>query len=303
MKNYDKIKKYLTNLDSTALNLYIGDIHIYFNEYQKILIYNKDIDLPLHKILIRTPKVKILNQLSIENNISYRIQIVIAPMTPEKKKFIDFILKIEDIMDSKLNTLFEKKLNKRSALKEFNDYMAILELKTPLKQKQFGFKCFDLNNDNIDIIDIKNGSYIACYIELSEIWINDDDYGFNWNVMQMKNYGPINFNICLFDDENKEDDINNSIVQVIPPPPPPLPPPIPPIPLMPLLQAPPNPHIQQNKSFIPSTEALISMKNKLKKVQSINKLDVILSQVELDNKQLKKVLQKHDDEYEAIIQS
>ena len=63
------------------------------------------------------------------------------------------------------------------------------------------FKIFNHNNKLINPKVLEKGCKISCFLELSEIWLNEKHIGCNWNVLQMKVYPELVFNKCLFYDE------------------------------------------------------------------------------------------------------
>ena len=51
---------------------------------------------------------------------------------------------------------------------------------------------YDTNNNPIDIKEIKNESRIKCIIMLRSVWINNNNYGFKLNLLQIQNKEFIN---------------------------------------------------------------------------------------------------------------
>lgn len=246
------INHYLTNYNNiTDGNFIISDSpYNYSQKYQKINIYNSKINIPLQKIWIKTPKLKILNKVFISdkyNNQTISMKIVLGPSTKKINNFINFI----DIIEDKVEEIVKKHNNniiKKSSISFKDSFPPIMTLKLPYKKMddnsiEFVFHIYNHKNKRINIDNIEGGIYASAFIELSDIWINGDYFGFNWNVLQMKLYPVFNFNKNLFSSEPVEKNNNecyhclycpNDHVRTIHkrtfmvPPPPSIPPPPPP---------------------------------------------------------------------------
>jgi hypothetical protein len=103
-----------------------------------------------------------------------------------------------------------KKLKLNSSIKSGGDFPPIMKLKLPCYKTssncyEFRFHIYNHLNKRVNIQTINSGLYIKAFIELSEVWINDIEIGFNWNVLQLKVYPEFNFNTCLFIDDKVEE--------------------------------------------------------------------------------------------------
>lgn len=298
--NSEKIKRLITKNDN--LNLIVTKPHKFFKEYMKSDVYNKDIDEPLHKIWLKTPKIKVLHNTSFNNTLNKDIGLGLAPMTNEIKKFIEIISKIESHVSKVLE------INHKSSLKKINDYMTIFNIKTPIVNNKFNFKCYEPDNKIMDFKDIRKGDKLSAFIELKDVWIKNDELGFNWTILQAKTYKVFDFSKCLFDDECSVPIETN----VTPPPPPPL-----------------NNFLTNYNSeyskinndnkqitknnFIPTKEDLLNMKNKLKKTNNsnnkINKyeehidINSFLLNAELDQTTFQDEQKKINKKYKKILRS
>ena len=322
-----KIHKWLTDYEQDDFGVVVGTMQPYINGYQRVNVYNKNINSPLHKIWLRFPKVKLLSRFSIDNKPSYRVKIAIAPMSGKNKKIVQFIEKLEKMIGSEI-VKEEQNVTMKPSIKKINNYMAIMDWKILKKDNKFGFNAFDNNNNQIDVLDIDNRSNVSCYLELSDVWISANEYGFNWTILQIKTYPVFDFTKCLFDDEevDNEDEYvcnvcknRNNIshnanthsmqsmqsMQSMPPIPPRIP-----FRQQPALK---NNDTQKNASigaFMPSVSMLQNIKNGLKKVNNLNKnilpgktMDSLLFEAELDNENLNRKLNRSNKAYTEMIES
>ena len=310
-----KIQKLLTDYEKEDFGIVVGTMQPYINGYQRVNVYNKNINSPLHKIWLRFPKVKLLSRFSIDNKQSYRVKIAIAPMTGKNKKIVQFIENLEKMVGKEV-VKEEENVTMKSSIKKINSYMAIMDWKVLKKDKKFGFCAFDHNNKKIDVLDVKNGSNVSCYLELSEVWVSDTEYGFNWNILQIKTYPVFDFTKCLFDDEEVDEEEEFVCSQCkngnyTPPttkhhsPPPKMPPKQKPIPS----KKDGSPKKKVMGTFIPSVSMLQNIRNSLKKVDSKAKKDIkpkktmdsLLFEAELDNENLNRKINRSDKAYNEII--
>ena len=211
-KMSDKIKDFLTNPNDKP-NLVYEFSNQSVNGFNKINIYNKNIESPLQKIWLKLPKTKLLTNLLYGDSVTYKIDVAMAPITNEIKIIINYI---EDL-ESKICAKIDKKyplLEHKKSFKKKNDYMAIIALKLQRKHDVFPFTCYNHNNVKINPKEIESGMLVSTYIELSGVWISETEFGISWNVLQMKAYPVFNFDKCLFDDEDIE--IPDAIAQNIP---------------------------------------------------------------------------------------
>lgn len=256
----DKIDDQLTKYDDKLNNLIIDGLQPHFQDYQKVNLYNTSISIPLHKIWLKTPKLRLLKTpfINEKNKYPVSIEFLVYRQTPEQDEFLSFIEKIE----KKARLIIKKQVSKqqkmRSIIRPLNDLCYIISMKCPIDTKRGGLSCGVYNNKN-RLIDptheLNSGVNIGSYIELTDIWVSEKEYGFNWNILQMKIYPEFNFSKCLFSsDPVFEDPEDFADIKIKPPNPPPL-----------INKREPPPKVQTS-SFIPSTDMLINMKKLLKKV-------------------------------------
>tara|TARA_B110001450_G_C17565121_1_gene458469 strand:- start:62 stop:868 length:807 start_codon:yes stop_codon:yes gene_type:complete len=99
------------------------------------------------------------------------------------KLFLDFINQINKYFKNKKKY---KKLQFRSSLKEQIDiFPERLRLNFNTKNN---IMIFDEDKHNIDISYLKPKSYGKFLIQLSSIWIRNNEYGLIWNIVQVKLY-------------------------------------------------------------------------------------------------------------------
>lgn len=211
--NSNRIKSLLTNTKN--LNLVITKPKKYYGEYKKSDIYNPEINEPLHKVWIKTPYAKTLSSSSFKNDLAKDLSIGFSPITKDVRIFMTKIKKIESFIASKLN------MDYKPSVKKLNSYMAVMNLKLQSNNNRFSFNCYDPDNKKLDFSNVNKGEKISGYIELSDVWVRDDEIGFNWSILQCKVYRVFDFTQCLFDDEG--DVPNEEIILSQPPPPPPMP--------------------------------------------------------------------------------
>ena len=185
--------------------------------YKKVNVYNKSIDAPLHKIWLRTPKMKIFkptfNLLGEGKNIP--LSILLSPNVGNIKKFRLFIRKLEKKISSLIKLTVDqdneyKNHKIKSSIRTNNNFNDNFVAKMPCEKvddcHEFLFHIYNNQNKRVSIKSLDSGTYVSTFIELSEVWISDSEFGFNWKVLQMKLYPEFDFSQCLFDDEEVEDE-------------------------------------------------------------------------------------------------
>lgn len=200
-KNIDNL---VTNyIEDDLSGLVITDKLYHGSSYKKINVYNKLIKTPLQKIWIRMPKVKIFKStigLFLDQK-SIPLSVYLAPNIGKVRKFRVFIKKLE----RKIKKLLGFKNLGKSAIKKLDNFPDIFTVKMKSEKvnncHEFKFHVYNNFNKRVNLTTLKSGTYISAYIELSEVWINGDDFGFNWSVLQMKVYPEFDFTKCLFLDE------------------------------------------------------------------------------------------------------
>lgn len=193
------------------------------------------------KIWLETPKLKFVKIFPATWMANISVQLDSCP---------DFINSIKNL-ENKISEIIQKNNPELKLKSGINNQVFYYQLpyihKIPEnKIGEFNFPIFDENNQKINSINFTSGLFIKSFLELSYIWINQFNFGLNWNTQQLKIYPEI----CLFSD---------GIPKKIPGPPPP-PPEI-------------NSNININKlampgikPFVPSITELLAVKNKLKKI-------------------------------------
>ena len=127
------------------------------------------------------------------------------------KKFISNLQVIE-------NTIQKSYKNITSIIKQNKDNQFVSSLYLNSNKKNFYIHA-NLQKDYVNIYnqynEIENEDYIMaesqCYslIRLKNIWINDEKYGLNWEILQLKIYPPIyKLNQCFIEDPILQKGIN-----------------------------------------------------------------------------------------------
>lgn len=185
------------------------ELQPFFNEYEKINIYNFGKPVPLQKIWLRLPNLKVVQptyQPDKKKSKGYiSLQLFIYMIDPIIKKFYFFIRRLEKLVKNLLiNEYNLTDIKLKSSLRKIKDNYVILSLKMPYIIKddtfKFDFNIYNEKNRKIDINmnTICAGSYASTIVELSEVWIHNNEFAFNFNVMQMKITPEFNFSKCLF---------------------------------------------------------------------------------------------------------
>jgi len=229
--NYSQIKDLLTDFCNDSLDgIIISDFQYHANKYKKINVYNNNVGKSLQKIWIRTPKMKvfkpILSSLFNNNSQSISLAVLFSPNAGEIKKLYFFIKKLErHILTIIKNKTSQKNIKMKSSIKTsrpadsdklYNKFPPIMNIKMPFHKTgdncfDFLFNVYNYLNQRIQIDSINSGSYVSSYIELSEVWINEKkEFGFNWNILQLKIYPEFDFSLCLFDDEICDEPVSNN---------------------------------------------------------------------------------------------
>jgi hypothetical protein len=180
--------------------------------YKKINVYNKTIKKPLQKIWLRTPQLKIFKQSSInaKHKLSIPLKAAINPYDKDCKKLIAFIRNFETLADSYIKENVNADLTGRSSLTKFDKLPTIMTFAMPYKtvsenSLEFNFHIYNSHNKRVTLSTVESNCYTALFVELADIWINGTEYGYNWNVLQMKLYPEFDFTQCLFLDEATEE--------------------------------------------------------------------------------------------------
>jgi hypothetical protein len=190
------IESHLTQISDDLVNLMTDDIQQYTGDYRKINIFNNNIKLPLQKIWLLTPKLKMLGNIYIVGKLKPvgSLSLILYEIDNEIKKFREFINKLELRMGEVIEQTLGYGLTLKSLIKTSDTFFPSLTL--PLNKKNI----FDVNNEIIKHDCVDSGSFVVTYIELSDVWLTNTVYGINLTVLQMKAYPEFDFTKCIFKD-------------------------------------------------------------------------------------------------------
>ena len=210
------IESHLTQISDDLANLMTDDIQQYTGDYRKINIFNNNIKLPLQKIWLLTPKLKMLGNIYIvgKQKPVGSISLILYEIDNEIKKFREFINKLELRMGEIIEETLGSGLILKSLIKTTDTFFPSLTLQLPLNKKNI----FDVNNEIIKHDCVDSGSFVMAYIELSDVWLSNTVYGINLTILQMKAYPEFDFTKCIFNDGpkkcNNDDDLPMQISQI-----------------------------------------------------------------------------------------
>jgi hypothetical protein len=198
----------LTDYTSGLPDIVRSDVQNHGPKYKKINVYNRSITTPLQKIWLKTPKMKIFKPTFNPNNDgkSVSLTILLGPNTANIKKFKNFIKKLEQRIASLLDLTNDQSI--RSSIRSVDGFPDNFTVKMPYVKEgncyEFLFHAYNDENKRVSVKTLDSGTYVSCYIELTDVWISDVEFGFNWNVLQMKLYPEFDFSRCLFVDDETE---------------------------------------------------------------------------------------------------
>lgn len=257
----DSIQSHLTQYDDKLDKLILEYSYTTKNDTKRYNLYNQNVKLPLHKIWLLTPKLKIIRKSSTlkRDDMEYcLLTLALNDNNPQIKQFHDIITNIENHLTEKINV--DELLTLKSCIKEDENSIHTITFSIPIKN-QIGI--YDISHKETSLDKINNNDYLIMYLELNTVWENAEKYGMNWQILQMKVYPEFNFKTCLFDDpiipiEDQENSIPKPPILLIPPP----------HPIHSKSLSTPKNHNNTEKqgSFIPSVEQLLNIKNILKPV-------------------------------------
>lgn len=228
----EKIKPHLTDYEKDLLDgIYCSKMRYQSINYKSLNIYNRNIEIPEHKIWIAAPIMRLANPIFPPNskfNQSMPVTVFLNRINLLHRKFNKFIWQLEkkiatlvknyDLVNVEQNVKHKidklnKKANKithKSSIKDYNGYKN-LSLNIPFHKVgdcyEFAIKIFNKYNDEMSLVNIPHGSKVLMFIELSNVWVSDTKCGFNWTILQMQVFPEFDFSICYFDKE--EDDEKN----------------------------------------------------------------------------------------------
>lgn len=278
------INDYLTSLDDQFTNLFHDDPQSYILDYKKMNIYNKNIQHPLNKIWLLTPKLKLSGKIYIPNKQKQVaiMSLVLYELDDDIKQFIECIKRIENYVSLEMTNLGHHELTLKSCIRASNNFFPLLTLQMPFDTNanlEFPFGIYNTKNKMIKYNEIENGNFIGLYLELCDVWMNSKEYGINWKILQMKAYPEFDFTKCVFNDIDYVfvDDEPELL--------------IPPAPLMSKFLFTDEQKTPEHKSYIPTIDELVNIKSKLKSIKPADVPDVPIVKKKLKKKKIKKVTQ------------
>lgn len=190
------IDDHLTQICDELTNLIHDDIQPYGVNYKKINVYNNNIKIPLQKIWLLTPKLKMLGKIYLPGKVKTAgaLSLILYELDDQIKQFREFIDKLEFHAGEILAEVLETELSLKSSIKTSDTFFPSLTLQLPLDKKNI----FDIDHESIIHESIDGGSFVTAYIELSDIWLNSSFYGINLVVLQMKVFPEFDFTKCIF---------------------------------------------------------------------------------------------------------
>ena len=190
---------YLTGINDDLTNLLYDTIE----GYQKMVVYNNRIKRPFQKIWVLTPKLRTLNKIYIpQGGKTGLLSLVLFEEDPEALQLKKFIERLEEKIGENVENLQLK-----SSVKNYDKFYPTLTVQMPFTRKddQVVFDCniYDENNQKISYREIKPGSYVKAFIEVSYVWLGETEFGVNLKVFQMKSFPELDLQNCLFEDAPK----------------------------------------------------------------------------------------------------
>lgn len=227
----NKIQKHLTDVMTDDLSgIWCDEITSRSSNYRKINVYNKHVDIPQHKVWIAAPYMRLAKPVFPPNSKftqSMPLTVHLTRDTMEHRKFNRYVMQLE----KKIGTIIRnntknniepnvkhkiEQLNKnnsnyihKSSIKDYNGYKN-LSVNIPFTKigdcYEFSIKIYNKKNKAMSLVNIPQGSKVLMYIALSEVWVSDTKYGFNWIVLQMKVFPELDLSICYFDEDDEDVD-------------------------------------------------------------------------------------------------
>lgn len=176
--------------------------------FKTLNIYNNGIYY-MQKIWIKTPILKVFRPIYLPNDKcknAIPLKLLLNDMVPETVYLANFIKRVELKVAKIIKVVTNNsKLKNKSAIENIESFPPIFSINMPFSkidtEYEFNFHIYNGSNQRINMDNIKKATSVSLYLELTNVWVNNDNtFGYNWNVMQMKVYPEILFNKCLFDD-------------------------------------------------------------------------------------------------------
>lgn len=195
----------IININKFNINedIHITNIRNFYNNYKQVDIYNINCKIPLQKIWIKLPKVKLYSNMICKNmnNSNINCKIILDKSNKELNDFINFINGIDSKINEHLSYLEKKYKNSIEKDKYYDKMKLILPTIKVNNSYLYNFNIYNHNNKIINPNILNRGCYISCFLELQNIWISENKYSCNWTVLQMKTYPFLDFSKCMFLDE------------------------------------------------------------------------------------------------------
>lgn len=183
---------------SVTKNIIFDKPQYHSKNYNKIHVYNGDLLDQLQNLQhfwIRVEKLqvyKIFERSDQYLNRSIRLQVIV---TGRLKRFLE-------VFESRIRIRLKNKPGKSAlcTITEGDENISVFVINIPvLARETDGYGTIIDNNGLVSTYScIKSGSSVSALIELSEIWINEEEYGFNWTVMHLRNFIKCDFRKLLF---------------------------------------------------------------------------------------------------------
>jgi len=189
--------KYFNCNEINKYDLHFSDIYSYKKNYKINSFLNKK------SIFIKTPRVQLQSSLQ-----SGYIVINLNNINKKCELFINFIKKIEIETGDKIKLGLKKKFKLYSNFVEDSNNKKYI-----FKNTDKNMCIFDKNKKIINSNEVEIYSDIILLIKLQDIWINPEkkQYGLNWTIFQCRVFPQFNYNICMLNDSDNEEDINEEI--------------------------------------------------------------------------------------------
>ena len=176
-----------------------------------------------HEIILQTPDLPVLNgiteYISTNGNKKFSIDLSLKEQVINNniKLFKKVITSIEKFIKVK-SKIWKKKTKKN--LKEFfpclkiaenDNQQDILRLKINSCNNMIDLPIYNYNKQIIDKSNINNNSRIISIVHLKNMWFNDGNYGYMFNILQIKlsSNNPNNDKYLFIDGPNNESDNQN----------------------------------------------------------------------------------------------
>jgi hypothetical protein len=204
----DKILPYLTDYTHDDFKNIVNDgLQQYGKIYKKINIYNRNINIPLQKIWMFMPRVKIFKNIKLYTNTknTFPLVVILGPNTGLIKKFYMYIKKIERSIQTIVKNITKKKVMQiKSSTRSAEGFPPLFNLQMPSIKNgdcyELKFQIYNSYGKRTSINSISQGTFAEAIIELSDVWISDKEFGINWNILQLQLFPEFNFSEFLFKD-------------------------------------------------------------------------------------------------------